>query len=397
MADVQAAAVRLDGSVYLSPCPRSQTLSERLGCDLFLKLENLQMTGSFKERGARNRLLQLSEVERAAGVFAASAGNHAQGVAYVARELGIAALIVMPVSTPLVKVERTRSFGAEVVLHGRSYAEAHQRAVQLGTARGMTEIPAFDDDAVIAGQGTVGTEIVQQVPEVDAVVAPVGGGGLLAGLSVALRGLRPKAQLYGVEPASMPSMAEALSTGTPVSVSDHATLADGIAVRRVSQRTLSLVRDRLAGLVSVDDEEIAEAVLVLLENEKTVAEGAGAAPLAALLQRRIDLAGKRVVIVLTGGNIDVNLVARIIDRGLRKSGRAVRLSVLLPDVPGSLVGLLKVVADCQANVLQVVHDRLDLANKLGDTSVALVLETRGFEHVQDVRAALAAAGYRLLS
>lgn len=393
--DIERARERIGDAVYRSPCMRSESLSRRSGCDLYVKLENLQMTGSFKERGALNKLLQLSGAERARGVISASAGNHAQGVAFVAERTGIAATIVMPVGAPLVKVSATRSYGAEVISSGEDYDAAQAAALRIAAERGLTFVHAFDDDAVIAGQGTIGLELLEQVPDLDAVIVPVGGGGLAAGIGSVLAARRPDVALYGVEAKAVPSMQRALATGTPTTVPAARTLADGIAVRTVASRTLDIARRVLTGVVVVDEEEIAEAVLVLLELEKTLAEGAAAATLAAALHRALPIAGKRVVLVISGGNIDVNLLARIIDRGLVKSGRSMRVKVLIPDLPGSLAALLATVARTQANVLEVHHDRLATRAAVGRTQVELVLETRGFDHVREVEASIAGEGWEL--
>ena len=395
-AAIVAARERIAHAIWQTPCARSETLSRRTGCNLYLKLENLQMTGSFKERGALNRLLQLTAEERDCGVIAASAGNHAQGVAFAARSLGIDATIVMPTGTPLVKVERTRELGARVCLQGESYADAFQVAERMRGDSGATLIHAFDDDAIIAGQGTIGLELVEQVPNLDMVVVPVGGGGLIAGIAVALHGQRRQIRVYGAESAAVPSMEHALAVGAAEAVAEARTIADGIAVRRVGERTLPLVQQHVRQLVAVDDEELAEAVLVLLETEKTVAEGAGAAALAAILAGRVPVAGRTVVAVISGGNIDVNLMARIIQRGLAKSGRSMRVRVELRDVPGSLSALLAVVADQRANVLQVAHDRMAARTGMLETTVELTLETRGFSHMREVTRAIERAGFRLV-
>jgi threonine dehydratase len=356
--DIERARARIRDAVYLSPCARSQTLSARLDCELYLKLENLQMTGSFKERGALNKLLCLDAEERARGVIAASAGNHAQGLAFVAKQRGVPTTIVMPCGTPLIKVSATRSHAARVILHGDSYDEAAEEAGRLALEHGLVQIHPFDDDAVIAGQGTIGLELLEQVPRLQAVLVPVGGGGLAAGVATAIKSRAPHVAVYGVELRLLPSMKTALQQGVPVALEPVRTLGEGIAVRRVSARTLAAAQRYLDDLVLVDEEELAEAVLTLLENEKTVAEGAGAASLAAALQGALPLAGKRVAVVVSGGNIDVNRLSRIIDRGLVKSGRSMRIRVLIPDVPGALAQLLGTIAALQANVLQVSHDRL---------------------------------------
>jgi threonine dehydratase len=392
LADVQAARARQQGAIFQSPCARSEILSRMLGCELYLKLENLQMTGSFKERGALNRLLLLTASERASGVIAASAGNHAQGVAFVAQKLGIAATIVMPRNTPLIKVGSTKAYGAEVILHGAGYDDAADEAARLAAQRGQCLVPPFDDEHVIAGQGTLGLEVLEQVPGLDALVVPVGGGGLASGVGVAVKSLRPAVAVYGAQAASVPSMERALATGRPVRVAPARTLADGVAVREVSARTLEHVRRFVDHVALVDEPEIARAVLVLLELEKTVAEGAGAIAFAAAMSGQLPIAGQRVVVVVSGGNIDVNVLSRIIERGLVQSGRCMRVRILLPDVPGALAGLLATVAATQANVLTVHHDRLAARAGLGSAAVELVLETRGFDHVREVEAAITGAG-----
>jgi len=395
LADIERARQALGDAIYLSPCARTQSLSEETGCDVFLKLENLQMTGSFKERGARNRLLSLDAAQRARGVIAASAGNHAQGVAYHARDLGIESTIVMPRSTPLNKVMATRRFGGEVVLHGESYDAAAAEARRIADARDLVTIPAFDDDLVIAGQGTLGLELLDQVEGLDAVVVPVGGGGLIGGVAVALKERNPAIQVFGVEAAAIAAMRSAVDAGAVTTLPAARTIADGIAVRAVSERTRALCARYVDDVVTVDEEELARAVLVLIEREKSVAEGAGAAALAGLLQGKLPVAGKRVALLVSGGNIDVNLLARIIDRGLRRSGRSVRVEVALPDVPGALARLLEVIATEGANVLSVQHDRIGARAGVDVTSVELVLETRGFDHIEQLHAGLRSAGYAL--
>jgi threonine dehydratase len=396
-ADIEAARERMGDAIYMSPCAHSLTLSELTGCKLFLKLENLQMTGSFKERGACNKLLLLSEKERAAGVIAASAGNHAQGVAYHARRLKIAATIVMPQTTPLVKVSATKSFGANVVLHGSNYDEAYAEAMRIGAEHGYAFIHPFDDDDVIAGQGTIGLELVEQNPYLDAVVIAVGGGGLAAGVALAIKETNPRIKIYGVETKAMASMKASLAAGKPVTVDAKKTIAEGIAVKTVGVKTLELCQRYMDDLVLVDEEEIAEAILLLLEKEKTVAEGAGAAALAALVHKRLPVAGKKVAAIVCGGNIDVNVISRIIERGLVKSGRLMRLIVTVPDVPGSLARLLSVVGDTGGNIQQVQHDRNAARVELGQTVVEIDLETKGFEHAAELRAAISSAGFTLVS
>ena len=395
-ADIEAARKRIGDAVYQTPCAYTKTLSDLTGTRLFLKLENLQMTVSFKERGAANKLLSMPEEERRRGVIAASAGNHAQGVAYHAKRLGVRAVIVMPRATPLVKVSATRGFGAEVILHGSNYDEAYTEARRIEAVEALTFIHPFDDDAVMAGQGTIGLELVEQNPYLDAVIVAVGGGGLAAGVATAIKETNPRIKVYGVEPKVMPSMKMALEAGAPVTVDAAKTIADGVAVKTVGTRTFEVCQRYLDDVVLVDEEEIAEAILLLLEREKTVAEGAGAAPLAALVHHRLpQLAGKKVAAIICGGNIDVNVISRIIDRGLVKSGRLMRVRVLVPDIPGSLGGMLSIVGAHGANVLQIVHERTAARYELGHVAVELTLETRGFDHAGEIEQAIAAGGFQI--
>ncbi len=394
-ADVEEARRRIGDSVFLSPCAYSETLSRVTGNKVWLKLENLQMTGSFKERGACNKLKSLTDGERARGVICASAGNHAQGIAYHSKRLGIDAKIVMPLTTPLIKVQSTRDFGGHVILHGATFDDAHEEALRIQAVENRLFVHPFDDDLIIAGQGTIGLELLEQNPYLDAIVVAIGGGGLAAGIALAVKETNPKIKVYGVESLAFPSMQEALKAGHPVTIDPMRTIAEGIAVRRAGDKTLELVQRYVDAVVSVDEEEIAEAILMLLEREKTVAEGAGAAPLAALLHHRLPLVGKKVAVVVCGGNIDVTMISRIIERGLVKSGRMVRLLVKVHDVTGSLARLTQAVADVKANIVQIQHDRTFANTELNEAVVQLVLETRGFEHVAEVRAALQARGYEV--
>ena len=384
LADVERARARIKDSIYVTPCAHSETFSKLTGNKVYFKLENLQMTGSFKERGALNKILTLTAEERASGVICASAGNHAQGVAYHAVRQGLKATIVMPTATPLVKVTRTREFGAEVVLHGASYDEAFEEAWRRKEAEGLTFIHAFDDAAVMAGQGTIGLELLEQNPYLDAVMVPVGGGGLISGIAVAIQETNPRIQIIGVQTARLPSMKRALESGAPCVLPPAGTIADGIAVRKAGALTLPVVKKYVDEIVTVDEEEIAKAILLLLEREKTVAEGAGAAAVAALVQGKTTLAGKKVALVIGGGNIDVNLLARIIERGLVKDGRLVRLRVRIPDHPGALHRLTGRIADVRANILEVFHNRAFSRVDLGETAVDVTLETRGAEHIAEL-------------
>jgi threonine dehydratase len=385
---VQAARARLSGRVLSTPCRQSARLSERLGNPVYLKLESLHPTGSFKERGACNRLLLLTESERARGVIAASAGNHAQAVARHARALGIRATVVMPETTPLVKVTSARRLGAEVVLHGQSYDDASEHALALVAEQGMTLIHPFDDPGVIAGQGTIGLELLEQVPDLDVVVVPVGGGGLVAGVGVAVKALAPHVRVFGVESRTFPGMKQAVEQSSPPPILGGKSIADGIAVRRVGRLTRSLVARTVEDIVLVGEEEIAEAILFLLEADKTVAEGAGAVGVAALLHARIPGGARSLAVVVSGGNIDVNLMSRIIERGLVQTGRTARFRVVLPDVAGALAELASVVGELRANILGIQHDRAFAGVELGQTLVELVVETRGHDHIAELRAAL---------
>ncbi len=396
LADVQAARERVRESIYYSPCAHSQMLSDLTGRKVFLKLENLQMTGSFKERGALNRIALLTPEQAAHGVIAASAGNHAQGVAHHATKRGIRSLIVMPQQTPLVKVTATRNFGAEVVLHGANYDEAFAEAMRLREIRGMNFIHAFDDAAVMAGQGTIGLELMEQVPGLEAVVVPIGGGGLIGGIACAIKETRPEIKVIGVQTARLPSMVRAIEQHGPVTLDPATTIADGIAVRRAGEVTFPVVDRYVDEIVTVDEDEIASAILVLLEREKTLAEGAGAVALAALLQGRTTLIpeGARTAVVVCGGNIDVTLLSRIIERGLVQDGRLIRLRIHLLDKPGALAELTKLIAGHRANIVDTLHNRAYYGVNLGDTVIDITMETRGREQVAELLTALTVEGYK---
>ena len=393
LADIQAAEARIKKSLYLSPCAKSETFSKLTNNTVYLKLDNLQRTGAFKERGALNKLLTMSAEDRARGVIAASAGNHAQGVAYHAGLHGVRAQILMPLTTPLTKVSATKGYGADVVLHGANYDEACAEAIRRSQSEHLTFIHPFDDEAVIAGQGTLGLEMLQQCPDAEAIVIPIGGGGLISGIACAVKETNPKVKIYGVQPARLPSMEVALAAGKPVVLSPAATIADGIAVLRTGDNTLPLVKKYVDQVVTVTEEEIANAILLLLEREKTLAEGAGAAAIAAVLNHKLPLAGKKVVVLVSGGNIDVTLLSRIIERGLVKDGRLVRLRVHLPDYPGALNKLTGILAQHRANIVETAYDRAYYGVNLGDTAIDITMETRGPDHIAELLSALAAAGY----
>jgi threonine dehydratase len=393
LSDIQTALGRIRESIQISPCTRSETFSELAGNSVYLKLENRQRTGAYKERGALNKLLTLSAEERSRGVIAASAGNHAQAVAYHAARLGIRARICMPLPTPLIKVSATRGYGADVVLHGANYDEAFAEALRQSEADKITFVHAFDDETVIAGQGTLGLELLEQHPDLEVFVVPIGGGGMIGGLACAVKEKNPKVRVIGVQPSRLPSMKVAVAEGKPVTLAAAVTIADGIAVRRAGERTLPLVQKYVDEIVTVEEEEIANAILLLLEREKTLAEGAGAAAVAALVNHRVELSGKRVAAIVGGGNIDVTLLARIIERGLVKDGRLVRLRVHLPDYPGALHRLTGILAEHRANLVETSYDRAYHGVNLGDTAIDITMETRGPEHIAELIAALGAAGY----
>jgi threonine dehydratase len=389
--DIRAAAARLDGQVLRTPCVESRTLSQLTGCQVFLKFENLQYTASFKERGACNKLAQLTPEEGARGVIAMSAGNHAQGVAYHAQRLGLRAVIVMPRFTPGVKIERTRGFGAEVVLQGDTLDEARAHARHLAEQQGLVFVHPYDDEAIAAGQGTVGLEMLADVPELDTLVVAIGGGGLIGGIATAAKALKPGIEVIGVQTERFPAMVNAIKgTRHPQGSS---TIAEGIAVGTPGEINLPLVRERVDDLLLVDEGDIEQAIVMLLEIEKTLVEGAGAAGLAALLKHPGRFAGRRVGLVLSGGNIDPLLLASIIERGMVRAGRLARIAVNARDVPGNLARITALVAEAGANIGEVHHQRAFTLLAAQNVEIELVLQTRGREHVKQVIDALNAAGF----
>ena len=388
--DIRDAAVRLQGQVLDTPCVESRTLSDIVGAQIFLKFENLQFTASFKERGACNKLTLLTQEERARGVIAMSAGNHAQGVAYHAQRLGIRAVIVMPRFTPGVKVERTRGFGAEVVLHGDTLEESRTHAYALAQAQGLVFVHPYDDLEVAAGQGTLALEMLHAVPDLDTLVIAVGGGGLLAGVATAARALRPDIEIVGVQTARFPAMVNAIKgTHHPQGTS---TIAEGIAVGTPGVLTVEIIRRLVDDMLLVDEGDIEQAVLMLLEIEKTLVEGAGAAGLAALVRYPERFKGKKVGLVLCGGNIDPLLLAAIIERGMVRSGRLARIKVSARDVPGALARITAAVADAGANIEEVHHQRAFTLLAAQNVEIELVLQTRGRPHVAQVLEQLRSAG-----
>jgi threonine dehydratase len=390
---IEAAATRIGPSIYESPLVHSKTLSRLSGNAIFLKLENLQMTGSFKERGALNRILTMTDGERRQGVIAASAGNHGQGVAYHATQRNIPVQIWMPRSTPLIKLTATRAYGADIVLHGDNYDEACEAAMERSVQRKAAFIHPFDDDAVIAGQGTVGLELLKQNPALDVIIVPVGGGGLISGIGCAVKKRNAAVEVIGVQTGRLPSMQTALQQQQPVNLPAKPTLADGIAVRKAGARTLPLIRQYVDRLVTVEEDEIAEAILMLLEGEKTVAEGAGAVALAAVLQAKTGHRGKNIAVLVSGGNLDVTLLARIIEQGMVRDGRRLRLRVRLPDYPGALEGLASVIAKAQANIVETSYNRAHYGVSLNEATIDITMETRGRDHASDLLAALTSSRY----
>jgi len=395
LANVQAARTQISGALYKSPCAYSETTSRLTGARVFFKLDNLQMTGAFKERGALNKLLSLTLEERQRGVIAASAGNHGLAVAFHAQRLGVPATIVMPRFAPLVKVSWARRYGAKVILSGMDFDEALTEATCLREEHGYVFIPAFNDPAVIAGQGTLGLELLEQVQHFDAVLVPVGGGGLIGGLALALKESGFTGRVIGVQAERVAGMQAALAAGNPVSLPSAGTIADGIAVRRVGDLTLPLVQRYVDDIVTVSEAELARAILLFLENEKTVVEGAAATPLAALLHRPLDLAEKTVVLIVSGGNIDVNVIARVIERGLVQEGRLARISLIITDRPGALARVSALIAEQGANIESIVHTRGFSRAEIGESEVTLTLETFGPQHIAEVLATLRAAGYQV--
>jgi threonine dehydratase len=398
LADIEAARARIRGGIYESPCVESIPLSQLTGAHVYCKLDYLQRTGSFKERGARNALLQLPDTQRARGVIAASAGNHALGVAYHSALLGIPATVVMPKFAPLIKVSNCRQLGATVQLHGADLSEARVEAEAIAARDGLTFIHPFDNAHVMAGQGTIALEILEQTPGVQAIVAPVGGGGLLAGIGTVVDALKPDVLVVGVEPVNAACLTAALAAGHPVPVILSSTLADGLAVAQAGALPFGVLRRVVDQVVTVDEAAIALAVLRLIELEKSVVEGAGAAPLAAFLAGKLDtLKGKEVVLVLCGGNIDLTILDRVIEIGLVADGRLARFTVSISDRPGGLARLAEVVASTGASIKEIVHDRAFSGPDLSEVRVVCVVETTGHDHVTKLHDALAAARVRIVA
>ena len=395
LSDVEAARDRIDDVVRRTPLEYSDAFSEITGADVRLKLENFQRTGAFKLRGATNRIATLSAAEREAGVVTASAGNHAQGVALAATRSGVDATIVMPKHAPISKVEATERYGGRAVLHGADYDEAQAEAREIEREEGRTYVHAFDDDAVMAGQGTIGLEIVDECPEVDTVVVPVGGGGLIAGVATAVTALTD-ARVIGVQAEGAASLPESLRSGRIVERDSVNTIADGIATRKVGERPFAVIGERVDEVVTVSDSEIAVALTYLLERSKTLVEGAAAAPMAALLFEAFDYdEGETIVPALCGGNIDTNQLTTVLVRGLVETGRYLKIRTVLRDRPGALEELVEIIAAERANIYAVQHDRTSRDVAMNDADIEIELETRGHDHIDTVLDALEGAGYRV--
>ena len=392
--DVQAARDRVAETTRQTPLEYSHTFSAMTGAEVHLKLELFQRTGSFKLRGATNRIATLSEAERENGVVTASAGNHAQGVALAATRIGVDSTIVMPEHAPISKVKATRSYGGSVVLYGEDYDAAAERAHEIERDEGRTYVHAFDDDYVMAGQGTIGLEIHDELPAVDTVVVPIGGGGLISGIATALDGLDPSIRVVGVQAEGASSVAESLAKGERVERDSVETIADGIATRTVGERTFEIIQERVDEVVTVSDSEIAVALTTLLERSKTLAEGAGAVALAAVMEGKFDYEDSELIVpALCGGNIDLNTLTNVIVRGLVETGRYLRIRTVLKDRPGALEELVGVLSDQQVNIYAIKHDRTNRDVAMNDAEVELDLETRGPDHVDELLAALREQGY----
>lgn len=393
--DIREAQETIKEVVHRTPLNYSTTLSNISGNQIYLKEESSQKTGSFKIRGAYYKISKLSEEQKKAGVIAASAGNHAQGVAYAASKAGIKATIVMPQGAPITKVMATKNYQAQIVLSGQGYDEAYDKAIDLQKETKATFIHAFNDPDIIAGQGTIGLEILEDLPNVDAIVVPIGGGGLISGVAIAAKKLKPGIKIIGVQSEGCPSMKDSLDIGHIEEVPFANTIADGIAVKRPGESTYEYVKKYVDHIVTVNDEEIAGAILFLMERNKVITEAAGAVGVAALLNNKIKLNNSRVAIVLSGGNIDVNMISNIIERGLVKGGRIIELKTTLIDKPGALQRFLGVIADTKANVISIYHNRILPHVPINKAEVEITLETRDCEHIEEIRGILMKKGYNM--
>lgn len=396
LSDIQEARQRIQSVVKPTEMDISNSLSKLLGIEAYYKFENTQWTGSFKLRGAANKIMSLSAEEKARGVIASSAGNHAQGVAYSAQKAGIRSIIVMPTNAALIKVSATKGYGAEVILHGDVVDDSHKHVQKLVQEHGYVRIHPYEDEKVIAGQGTIGLEMLEKIPDLDSVVIPIGGGGLISGIATAIKAIHPNCRVIGVQSEQAPGMKNLFyheSDQTPQKIS---TIADGIAIKYPSQNMFhDFIEKRVDEIVTVSDDEIAEAIVFLIERAKTVVEGAGATALAAVMNRKLNL-GKKTCVLLCGGNIDLNIVSKIIERGQTRKGRLCELSVIVDDLPGSMSRLTQVIASQKANIIQVHHDRLVRGLYLRETQIDFVLETTSHEHIEQIKSALTQLGVRVL-
>jgi threonine dehydratase len=396
--DIRKARETIHPVIRETELDKSVSASKLLGTEIYFKYENQQFTGSFKLRGATNKMASLSREEKARGVVASSAGNHAQGVAYSATRAGVKSTIVMPVHAPLVKIQATRAYGAEVILHGEIYDEAYEYARELEKKNGSVFIHAYQDPAIIAGQGTIGLEVMEKLPDLESILIPIGGGGLISGIATVVKSLNPYCRVIGVQSDQAPSMERLYHRqGGIESKKRISTIADGIAIKKPSQEIYqSFISKLVDEIVTVSDEELAEAIVFLLERAKTVVEGSGAATVAAVMNRQLNL-GKKCCVLLSGGNIDLNIIAKVIDKGLIRKGRLAEFSVIVDDMPGNLNRLTQVIAELGGNVLEVHHDRVSKGLSLRETKIDFVLETSSDEHIQQIREALQRAGARISS
>jgi len=395
--NIKKAHEKIKNVVYKTPFAYAPTLSQKVGNEIYLKKENLQITGAFKLRGAFNKIASIPEDKRKKGVIAASAGNHAQGVAFSANYFNIPSIIVMPEATPLTKVSGVKEYGGEVVLAGNNYDEAYEYALNLAKEKGLEFIHPFADDEVIAGQGTIALEMLEKVPDLDYIIVPIGGGGLISGIASAAKQINPHIKIIGVTAAGAPAMRLSFLSGSVQDSTFVKTIADGIAVRDTNPKMYNLVKEVVDDIVEVDDEEIANAILFLMERQKVVVEGAGAVGVAALMHHKIKFtAPKKVGVVLSGGNIDVTMINLIIEKGLLKSHRKMKLIIRLVDKPGSLQKLTEILAAERANIVQIGYDRTDLNLAIGDANVTIALETRGPEHQEAIKRALHKNGYQFV-
>lgn len=380
----------------IRPTPLTKTAGIAADCELYLKPENLQNTGSFKLRGSGYKIAMLSDEEKARGVVACSAGNHAQGVALAATKCGISSLICLPDSAPISKIEATKNYGAQVCLVEGCYDDAYARALQLKEEKGYTFVHPFDDEYVIAGQGTIALEIVQSMDDIDAVIVPIGGGGLISGIAYTIKSLKPSIKVYGVQAAGAPSMYQSIRTGHIGSLESVSTIADGIAVKTPGEHTFELVQKYVDDIALVTEDEISSAILALIEKQKMIAEGAGAVSVAAAMFNKFPIQGKKVVSIVSGGNIDVTILSRVIERGLMKSGRSSSLLIELVDKPGQLKDVSRIIADCGGNVTSVHHERASDTESVNGCYLRIAMETRDYEHVQEITRALRAEGFKIV-